>query len=155
MSTKILGTPHEFFAAPNVRNGKRFVVSTEHESLSDYLRRVIKEKNLRYRQISERSGGGVSPSTISDIISGRTKEIKSGTISALAKGIGVPEEEVFAVVRGRSIDKNGFEESEFALMYDDVSKLTPQQRRDFKIAWEMAKDALRRIKRESNKESDK
>ena len=151
MPTKKLGAPHRNSGTPYIRYGKQFVVTTEHETLADYLRRVIKEKNLRYRQIAERSGGGVSPSTISDIISGRTKEIKSGTIAAIAKGIGVPEEEVFAVVRGHSTDKNGFSESEFALMYGDVEKLTPQQKRDFKIAWDMAKDALRRIKEAGDK----
>jgi transcriptional regulator with XRE-family HTH domain len=43
---------------------------------------------------------------------------------------------------------DGFDESEFALMYQDVAKLTAQQKRDFKIAWDMARDALRRIKGE-------
>ena len=41
----------------------------------------------------------------------------------------------------------GFAKSEFALMFKDVEKLRPQQRRDFKIAWDMAKDALKRIKK--------
>lgn len=87
----------------NIRYGKQINMSAHpiQERLSDYVRRVVKEKDLRYRQVAERSGGGISASTVSDIISGRTKEIRSGTISALSRGLGVPQSELMEVIGGR------------------------------------------------------
>jgi transcriptional regulator with XRE-family HTH domain len=90
----------KFAAALTVKCSKQNGVPTE--KLSDYLRRVISEKGLKYRQVAERSGGRISHAAISDIISGKTKEVKVETLKALSKGLDIPEEEIFAVARGKS-----------------------------------------------------
>jgi transcriptional regulator with XRE-family HTH domain len=77
-------------------------MSTEQETLSDFVRRVASEKDLTYREVARRSG--LSSPSISDIISGKTRNIKSSTIPALAKGLGVTEEEILAVIGGRPLD---------------------------------------------------
>jgi transcriptional regulator with XRE-family HTH domain len=127
-------------------------VSTEQESIGDYVRRVAKEKGLTFREVARRAG--LSSPTISDIVSGKTKQVKSSTITSLAKGLDVPEEEVFDVVRGASKSKNGFDESEFALYHSKLQKLTAQQKRDFKIFWQAAKDAIDRMEREKNNKTN-
>ena len=86
----------------NVSCNKRSVVANERESLPDYIRRVVNEKGLTYREVARRSGGGITAPSISAIISGQTRNIKSSTITALAKGLGVSAEEVFAIARGKS-----------------------------------------------------
>lgn len=88
---------------PTVRNSKRGGVTAEHETLSDYLRRVIRDKDLSYRKVAQRSGGRVSHATISDIINGRQRDIKTETLIGIAKGLGVSEEEMFAIARGKSV----------------------------------------------------
>jgi transcriptional regulator with XRE-family HTH domain len=118
------------------------------EDLADYVKRARHENGLSQRDVEAKSSGGISKGYIGQI---ENREVLGLSVTpqklrALAKGLGVSEDEIFAVARGKSLDQNGFRESEFALMYEDVQKLTPQQKRDFKIAWEMAKDALRRIK---------
>lgn len=77
-------------------------MSTEQETLSDFVRRVASEKDLTYREVARRSG--LSSPSISDIISGKTRNIKSSTIPALAKGLGVTEEEILAVIGGKPLD---------------------------------------------------
>lgn len=112
-------------SAPTGRYSKHFVVSGERESLADYLRRVISEKNLKYRQVALRSGGRISHASISAIIKGQTKDIKSSTISALAKGLDVPEADLFAIVRGKplSSEEQANEEKErIWAMYTDIPR---------------------------------
>jgi transcriptional regulator with XRE-family HTH domain len=132
-STIFLGGPHKKSATSHMRYGKQAVVPTEQERLADFVRRIINEKKLRYRQIAERSGGrsggGISPSTISDIISGRTKEIKSGTIAALARGLEVTEAELWAAIRGQSIDdemRRQEEHMQIISMYEDIPRQCQQ-----------------------------
>lgn len=90
------------FDVSNIRCNKHSVVSNERESLPDYIRRVVNERGLTYREVARRSGGGITAPSISAIISGQTRNIKSSTITALAKGLGVSAEEVFAIARGKS-----------------------------------------------------
>jgi transcriptional regulator with XRE-family HTH domain len=90
----------KMLAMPTARCSKHCAVSTEQESFADYVRRVANEKGLTYREVARR--GGISSPSISDIVSGKTIHVKASTISALAKGLGVPEEEVFAAYRGKA-----------------------------------------------------
>jgi transcriptional regulator with XRE-family HTH domain len=104
MSTYFLGIPNINLDRANVRHGKHFVVPTEREDLSDYLRRLRSESGASFRRFQELSG--VHPTTLHDIISGRTKDVRASTLQKIERGLkalGVPEGEVFAVVRGKSL----------------------------------------------------
>lgn len=72
------------------------------DALSDYVRRIAYEKRLSYREIAKRTGQRISHGTVSDIINRRSKDIKAETLKALALGLGVPEEEIFAIARGKA-----------------------------------------------------
>lgn len=79
-------------------------------------------------------------------------------IDRVAKVLGLPPAKL-RLLAGKTagylshnnISPEGFDESEFAMMYEDVAKLTPQQKRDFRVYWDIAKDGLRRIKEEGGK----
>jgi transcriptional regulator with XRE-family HTH domain len=104
MSTLFLGTPNEKLDCANVRHGKHHVVLTEREDLSDYLRRLRNESGASFRRFQQLSG--VHPTTLHDIISGRTKDVRASTLQKIEKGLralGVPEGEVYAVVRGKPL----------------------------------------------------
>lgn len=119
------------------------------EDLADFVKRIREEKDLSQQDVENNCNGEISKGYVGQIetrvVLGTS--ITLGKLMALARGLGVPVEMVLDVARGKTAkDTQEFEESEFALMYSEVEKLTPQQKRDFKIAFDMAKDALRRIK---------
>lgn len=93
---------YKSFAAPNVNHSKQRVVSTQLEALSELVRTVMNEKGLNYRQVAERSGDLISHTTVFDVVNLRSKDVKAKTLRGLAKGLGVSEEEIFAVVRGKT-----------------------------------------------------
>jgi transcriptional regulator with XRE-family HTH domain len=87
----------------SVPYGRYFVVATGQESLADYVRRVRGEKRLSLANVSQISGGQITRSHISRIENGELTNVGLEKLRALAKGLGVPEDEVFAVARGKSV----------------------------------------------------
>ena len=65
------------------------------KELRDYTRRIMLEKNLRGRDIEERSGGKMSSAYVRAILDGTLKEIRLEKACALADGLGVDRFEVF------------------------------------------------------------
>lgn len=66
------------------------------EKLADYVRRTIKQKQLRLRDVERRSGGEITNGYISGIINGRIKNISLEKLKALAKGLEVDVYELFS-----------------------------------------------------------
>jgi transcriptional regulator with XRE-family HTH domain len=131
---------------------KRFVVGKERETLAEYVKRVRAGKGYSLAEVSRRSGHQIANSHISRIENGYSTNITSEKLSALAKGLGVPEEEIFAVARGKSLTGTEVMNAEMAHFASRVQKLTPQQKRDFQIAWRMANELLDRLEEEGEGE---
>lgn len=72
------------------------------EDLSDYLRRKLNEdETLTLRKIEERSGRKITHSYLSKILNRVVKNPSVEKLQAIAKGLGVPDDEVLAAVRGK------------------------------------------------------
>ena len=97
--------------------------------LQDYVRRLISEKNLNYRQVAYKSRGMISHSTVYDIIAGRNTNPSLLALRGLAKGLGVTEEEVFAAATGKTLEKNSID-NRLALIGLKFQELTDEQRID-------------------------
>jgi transcriptional regulator with XRE-family HTH domain len=96
-----------FYKSNDILDVKRTrlpVVMALQESLRDYVRRIISEKGLNYREVSRRTGGAISHATVGDIVNGVSKDVRTATLRSLAKGLGVSEDEVFAVARGKEAE---------------------------------------------------
>jgi transcriptional regulator with XRE-family HTH domain len=92
------GTHHEC----STTSVKSFAVNMEQiETLADYVRRVRQEKNLSLNDVVRRSGNQIANSHVSRIENGLTTNVTPEKLKALAKGLGVPEEEITSVVFGR------------------------------------------------------
>lgn len=142
----------ESFAISDIRRAKQFNVRDEREALADFVNRQMNERRWSTYDVVRESGGLIkSNSTIWNIANGVGTEIKEKTLKGLARAFKVSVSEIRAIMEGQSLNKSGFKESDFALMYAEVSKLTPQQKRDFKVYWDIAKDGLNRIKQEGRK----
>ena len=70
------------------------------ESLADYVQRIRNKKNISTLKVEEQSKGKITNSYVSKIENGYITNVSPEKLKALAKGLGVPEEEVFTVARG-------------------------------------------------------
>ena len=70
------------------------------EKLADYVRRVMKQKQLKLRDVERRSGGDITNGYISGIITGRINNLSLEKLKALAKGLDVDVHELFSAAMG-------------------------------------------------------
>lgn len=125
MSTPIGNNLARFMDAPC---SKRIVVNREQqeEGLADYVRRLRHEKDLSLADVSNRSGGGIGRTHINRIENGEAHGVSVEKLRALAKGLGVLEEEIFAVARGKTTSGElTFDELRMLELY---RKLSPEKR---------------------------
>jgi transcriptional regulator with XRE-family HTH domain len=138
---------NKLFPSSNIPHGKHFVAMKGNGSLADYVERVRLEKKMSYGDVANASKGGIGRTHVYRIAKGEVKRPSLEMLKGLAKGLDVPEEELLLIARGNT-SKKEFEKSEFYIMYEDFEKLTAQQKRDFMVYFNMAKDGLRRVKGE-------
>ena len=75
---------------------------TRREELSVYVETVMKEKRLSRRDVKLRSGGEITDSYVSGIISGTATNLSVQKLKALARGLRVSEMELIRVAFGLS-----------------------------------------------------
>jgi transcriptional regulator with XRE-family HTH domain len=73
---------------------------TSKQGLSRYVERVMKEKHLSRRDVKLRSGGEITDSYVSGIISGSAKNLSVDKLKALARGLRVREMELIRAAFG-------------------------------------------------------
>ncbi|PYT04905.1 MAG: hypothetical protein DMF60_13785 [Acidobacteria bacterium] len=78
---------------------------TGKQGLSHYVDRVMKEKHLSRRDVKLRSGGEITDSYVSGIISGSAKNLSVEKLKALARGLRVREMELIRVAFGLSDER--------------------------------------------------
>lgn len=101
MSTTIL---NGIFSIKNVPYGKRPVVNSERtESLANYVKRVRADKGFSLADVRRNSGLEIANSYISRIENGEVTNVTPQKLRALARGLGVSEDEIFAVARGKPL----------------------------------------------------
>lgn len=124
------------------------------ESLADYVRRVMSEKGLTYREVQARSRNAITTGGVNDIVQGKTKNPGIHTLTALARGLGVPEEEVISVARGKDPEGDpNFKNWKYAALFDDASQLTPEQMEKFENLMEIARREVTRMLEEQERQA--
>ena len=76
------------------------------ETLAEYVTRVMKDKNLRAKDVQRRSGDQIDDAYVIKIMRGITTNPSITKTQALAAGLGVDEDEVFKVARGVPINES-------------------------------------------------
>jgi transcriptional regulator with XRE-family HTH domain len=74
---------------------------TTHPTLAEYVRQTRHQKNLSLADVSARSGGQIGTTHVSRIENRLVSNVSLRRLRALARGLGVPEDEVVAVARGK------------------------------------------------------
>jgi transcriptional regulator with XRE-family HTH domain len=85
------------------------------ESLSQYVKRVIKQKDLNLHDIERNSEGEITNSYCSKIMRGVVKNLTADKTIALAQGLGVSPFEVFAAMYGKPINEEGVLDARVAI----------------------------------------
>lgn len=70
------------------------------DTLAGYVARVLKEKRLSRRDVQVMSGWKITDAYVGSIINGRARNLSVEKLQALARGLGVDEDEIFTVARG-------------------------------------------------------
>jgi transcriptional regulator with XRE-family HTH domain len=84
--------------------GKVKRILGKEEDLSRYVRRILAEKRLSFRDVQRDSRGGITQGYVGAIVNGRYVNPSVEKLKALALGLGESEEKVFRVARGLSPD---------------------------------------------------
>jgi transcriptional regulator with XRE-family HTH domain len=75
-----------------------------HETLAQFVRRVMKQKALNARDIERNSNKKIDNSYISKIINGSVTNLTANAIVALAQGLQVNPHELFTAISGREVE---------------------------------------------------
>ncbi len=101
-----------------------FMVDRDREDLADYVRRARGDRSLQeIEDNSRKSGTGISRGYVSQIENRYIISVTTGKLKALAKGLGVAEDEIFAVARGKSSEKPNSRIEEISLMFTGIDDL--------------------------------
>lgn len=74
------------------------------ETLSQYVRRILAEKQLTHKSVEERSEKGITDAYIGSIVKGKARNLSVDRLKALAVGLDEPEDDIFNVARGLPLD---------------------------------------------------
>jgi len=127
---------------------------SKHESLEQYVRRILKEKGLTYADVAERSQEAISDSYIGNIVAGSIGSLTVAKLKALARGLDVSEDEIFAAARGNSpADLRHFQKSRFATLFDRYKKLSGEDQKEMLVLLEAVEHEIerRQMRRELEK----
>ncbi len=94
MSTNIFGR------AANKIDTRTGEETGDAEDLREYVKRTLKLKRLSLRDVQRRSGGDITQGYVGAIIKGTNSNLTVDKLKALARGLGVDEDEIFLVARG-------------------------------------------------------
>lgn len=130
------------------------VLLMNQESLPEYVRRVINEKGLTFRQVEERSKSGESKVTgayVNKIVNSIVFDVTTlsiDKIQALARGLGEPEETVFSIIRGVKPNKEVVIDKQFENLSLKFSGLPPTRKERLQSLIEMMDREIERAAHE-------
>lgn len=99
------------------------------ESLADYVRRVRYEKRLSLSDVQRNSGGAINGSYVSRIENAVVTNVTADKLKALARGLEVSEDEVFAVALGKSLNSEEAFDNELYVMFKGFEELSAEDKR--------------------------
>jgi transcriptional regulator with XRE-family HTH domain len=126
----VLVNLHLGFYYPHSGSGLRYTnrMKTK-ESLPDYVARIMKDKGLKPADVEKQSRRLISDSYVQAFISGASANPSIEKLQALARGLGVNEDELFDVARGVDPKMRGrFGDLFLDELFRKCSELEPRRR---------------------------
>jgi transcriptional regulator with XRE-family HTH domain len=106
------------------------------ENLGPYVRRMLREKGLTLSDVTRRAGGEISRGYVCEISRGHLSSPTVRKLQALARGLDVAEDEIFAVARGAPDTDHVFVEARFARLAARFAALTLDDQREVGVLLE-------------------
>jgi transcriptional regulator with XRE-family HTH domain len=117
-------------------------------TLGEFVRKTRTDKGLSVADVSERSGGKISTSYISKLELEPRVNPSIPKIQALAKGLGVTESEITAIVRGQNADKDSVITEQFENLSLKFSGLPSSKKEKAQALIELMDRELERLANE-------
>lgn len=95
--------------------------------LGEFVKKTRTAKNLSVEAVSEKSGGKISGSYVNKI-ENEDVNVTTTKLTALAKGLGITEAEIFAIARGIDADERAISYERFAQIAEGYAHLSAQER---------------------------
>jgi len=128
MSTTTL---REFLSTDKKNLSKvRNVDLEQQKKLAEFVRKTRKEKGLSTPDVERNSGNTITDGYVSQIENLYIKNVSPEKLTALAKGLGIAEEEIFSIVRGKEPNPEAMVEERFKLISLKFRDATGDKRRD-------------------------
>lgn len=99
----------------------------QNESLADYTRRIMDEKNLTFREVERLSDGKILAASVNKLINGHIEDVRVSSLVALARGLGVPP---YLLLQKHLQDETLYEDASkerFASMFHKYNQLSPEE----------------------------
>ncbi len=97
------------------------------EDLSEYVKRVLKQKRLSLRDVQRQSGGKITQGYVGAIVNGSCKNLSVEKLKALSAGLSVEEEELFRIARGvpdtSRFSSEGMDQNQLSIFLDLMMKV--------------------------------
>jgi transcriptional regulator with XRE-family HTH domain len=106
-----------------------FMTESKAQRIGNYLSKVMSDKGLSTYDVERKSGNEINQSYVNKIKNGLIENPSPDKIAALAKGLGIPEEELFNIVRGVSAEPSSFEKA-LTTAFHDAHDWTENERAD-------------------------
>ena len=91
-------------------------------TLADFIRSTRNEKRLSLSDVERQSGGQISDSYVWRIENGRNKNATPKMLRALARGLQVSEDVLFAVARGQSLREPSAVEAQLLALFRQLAE---------------------------------
>lgn len=133
---------NEKYNAVDIKSAIRFVVQ-DLQGLAAYVRAKMETQALSHQDVAARAGGAISHTTVWNVANSAVKEVKQSTLSALARGLGVSEDEIFAVARGVRPTTPNTADQHAKFIVEEFSQLSDDAKAALRPIWEMVQREVR------------
>lgn len=134
---------------PNIPVNLISKVRVMSETLPDLVRRTRKDKRLSTPDVERLSGFNITDGYVSQIENNAVKNVSPEKLKALAKGLGITEEEVFAAARGKTPNKNAVIDEKFELISLKFGELKGSNKAKAEVLIEVLERELERLSNEN------
>ncbi len=90
------------------------------DEFSEFVRRRMVKLGLSTYEVARASGGAITHQTVWSLVNAPPKDIKLSTLLALSRGLSIPEDEIFAVARGKTLSEPAAAELQLSIFFKEL-----------------------------------